>query len=156
MTTPEDWTEPDTDTRRALLRNARTIAMIGASDNPERPSWQVAEYLLGTGQYELFFIAPRAEEIHGQRVYRSLAELPVVPDIVDVFRRSEDLPAVAEEVIASGARTMWVQLGLRNDDAARAAEAHGITVVQDRCMKIEHEILIAETRDPSDDGRQGR
>jgi predicted CoA-binding protein len=112
--------------------------MVGASDNPARASFFVATYLLSTSPYEVWFVNPRVEEILGRPVYASLADLPGVPDVVDVFRRPADLPGVLDETLAVGAGTLWLQLGLWDEDVARRAQAAGIGVVMDRCLKIEH------------------
>jgi uncharacterized protein len=124
--------------RLALLRRTRTVAMVGASDNPSRASYFVATYLLSSTDYQVWFVNPRVSEILGRPVYPSLAALPGVPDLVDVFRRHDDLPSVLDETIAVGAPAIWLQLGLRHEEVARRAEQHGLTVVMDRCLKIEH------------------
>jgi len=112
--------------------------MVGASANPARASFFVATYLLASSDYDVYFVNPRATEIFGRPVYPSLSALPVVPDLVDVFRRHDDLPQVLEETLAVGARTLWLQLGSWHEEVARAAEAAGLDVVMDRCLKIEH------------------
>jgi hypothetical protein len=124
--------------RLALLRRSRHIAIVGMSDKPERASRFVATYLLGATDYEVSFVNPRIDEVLGRRVYPSLDSLPSAPDIVDVFRRHDDLAAVTDEAIAAGARSVWFQLGLRDDEVAATAAAAGLDVVQDRCLKIEH------------------
>lgn len=135
---PRTWTGPSAAERLAILRRTRTVAMVGASANPARASYFVATYLLASTPFEVYFVNPRATEILGRPVYPSLAALPVVPDVVDVFRRHEDLPQVLAETLAVGARTLWLQLGSWHEDVARAAEAAGLEVVMDRCLKIEH------------------
>ena len=132
------WQGPTAPQRLALLRQAKTVAMVGASDNPSRASYFVATYLLSSSDFDVYFINPKATEILGKPVYRSLADLPVKPDIVNVFRRHEDLPGVAQEAIDAGADTVWFQLGSWNEQAAAIAEAAGLSVVMDRCIKIEH------------------
>lgn len=133
------WTPPSARQRLDILRRTRTVAIVGASANPARASYFVATYLLSSStSYEVWLVNPREEEILGQPVYPSLAALPGTPDLVDVFRREADLPGVATEAVAAGARVFWAQLGLRNDDAARIAIAGGLEVVMDRCLKIEH------------------
>jgi predicted CoA-binding protein len=124
-----------------ILHDTRTIAVLGASAGPARPSNEVYRYLVSTGAYEVYPVNPTISEIDGAPTYPSLAELPVVPDLVDVFRRSEQLPAVLAEVLALPVRpkTLWLQLGLVDDDVARGAEAAGITVVTDRCLKVDHQ-----------------
>jgi len=130
-------TEPDARERLRILRHARSVALVGVSANPLRSSNFVATYLIRT-PYRIYPVNPNYDEVLGLRCYRSLRELPEVPDIVDCFRRAEDLPAVVEEAIEVGAKVVWFQLGLRNDQAARRAREAGLVVVQDRCLKIEH------------------
>ncbi|MFT4123380.1 MAG: CoA-binding protein [Microbacteriaceae bacterium] len=132
------WLGPSARERLGILRRARSVAIVGASDKPSRASYFVATYLLTSSDYRVYFVNPHVETILGQPVYRSLAELPEVPDIVDVFRRPGDIPAVVDEVVAIGAPTIWVQLGIWNEEAARYGESRGLTVVMDRCLKIEH------------------
>jgi uncharacterized protein len=123
--------------RLAVLQQARSIALVGISANPLRSSNFVATYLVKT-PYTVYAVNPMYEEVLGVRCYSSLADLPEAPDIVDVFRRTEELPSVVDEAIAVGARAVWFQLGLRHDEAAAKAVAAGLDVVQDRCLKIEH------------------
>lgn len=132
------WQGPGAGARLGILRRARSIAIVGASNNPARASYFVATYLLSSAPYEVYFVNPRADEILGRKAYASLADLPVVPDIVDVFRRHDDLPGVAEEAVAVGAKALWLQLGSWNEEAAKIAEDGGLSVVMDRCIKIEH------------------
>lgn len=133
-----EWHNPTARERRAILDRARTIAMVGASPNPARASFFVATYLLSATHYEVTFVNPHATQILGRPVVPTLADLPAPPDIVDVFRRPTDLPEVLNESIAVGARVLWLQLGLRDDSIARRGHAAGLTVVIDRCLKIEH------------------
>lgn len=133
-----NWIGPDAKARQAILRDARSIAIVGASPNPARSSYFVATYLKQSSDFRLFFVNPNAAEILGEPVYASLADLPEVPDIVVVFRRGSDIPSVVDEVVASGAKTIWVQLGIWNEEAAYYGEAQGLTVVMDRCVKVEH------------------
>ena len=132
------WVGPSAKDRLQILQKAKTVAIVGASPNAARSSYFVATYLQQSSDYELFFINPSADEILGQKVYKSLADLPVVPDIVDVFRKGSDIPSVIDEVVAIGAKTIWVQLGIWNEEAAYYGEEKGLTVVMDRCIKIEH------------------
>ncbi|AKS31830.1 CoA-binding protein [Mycolicibacterium goodii] len=125
-------------TRQRILRETRSVAIVGASANTSRASYFVWTYLKSTSDYDIYLVNPTISDIEGTPVYPSLADLPVVPDLVDVFRRREDLPAVLQETIAVGAKTLWLQLGLRHDDVVRDGEAAGLQVVQDRCVKIEH------------------
>jgi uncharacterized protein len=132
------WTGPTAQERLAILRRTRSVAIVGASTNPARASYFVSTYLLGSSTYDLYFVNPRADEILGRPVHASLSELPVVPDIVDVFRRHDDLPDVLDETLAVGASALWLQLGLWHEDVARRARDAGLDVVMDRCLKIEH------------------
>ncbi len=136
--TARTWQGPSAPERLAILRRARSIAIVGASTNPARASYFVSTYLLSSAPYDVYFVNPRATRILGQPAYASLADLPVVPDIVDVFRRDADLPGVAREAVEVGAKALWLQLGSWNEEAAAIAEAGGLDVVMDRCVKIEH------------------
>jgi predicted CoA-binding protein len=132
------WVGPDAKQRLKLLRAAKSVAIVGASSNPSRASYFVGTYLQQSSDYRVYFVNPNADTILGQPAYASLADLPEVPDIVDVFRRGSDIPAVIDEVVAIGAPTIWVQLGIWNQDAAHYGEEKGLNVVMDRCIKIEH------------------
>ena len=133
------WTPPGALERRAILRGAKTIAVVGASSKPNRASHFVLSYLRSSStDYEVWPVSPREDEILGLQVYPSLADLPGAPDIVDVFRRQDQLPSVAEEAVAAGAGAFWMQLGLHSDEAARIAREAGLDVVSNRCVKIEH------------------
>lgn len=137
-TAARTWQGPSAADRLSLLRRTRSVAIVGASDNPARASYFVTTYLLSSAPYELYLVNPRATEILGRPVYPSLDTLPVVPDLVDVFRRHDDLPGVLDETLAVGATALWLQLGSWHEDVARRGEAAGLTVVMDRCVKIEH------------------
>lgn len=145
------WHNPSAARRQQILRETRTVAVIGASPNPARASNFVATYLLACTDYDVYFVNPQASEILGRPVYPSLAELPVVPDLVDVFRRRADLPGVLDEVVAladgdasattaarGGPHTFWTQFGLLDEAVAERAVAAGLEVVMDRCLKVEH------------------
>ena len=135
----DDWSPPGAAGRKRILDETRTIALVGASANPARASNFVMTYLKSSVcDFELYPINPRETEIYGYRCYPSLAELPIVPDMVDVFRRAEDCPGVAAEAVDVGARTLWLQLGIWSDEAAAIAHGAGLNVVMDRCAKIEH------------------
>ncbi len=114
------------------------MAIVGASDNPARASYFVSSYLVSSTTFEVWFVNPRLTEIMGRPVYPSLAALPGVPDLVDVFRKQSDLPSVLDDAVAVGAPAIWFQLGLWDEETARRGEAAGLTVVMDRCLKIEH------------------
>jgi len=133
------WENPAAGERQQILRETRTLAMVGASPNPARASNFVATYLLSSSSYEVWFVNPNATEILGRPVYPSLADLPGVPDLVDVFRRMEDIPAVLDDVLElEGVRTFWLQFGLYDETLAKRGEAAGLQVVMDRCLKVEH------------------
>jgi predicted CoA-binding protein len=133
-------TTPVEDARR-LLRAARTIAVVGVSSDPTRPSNEVAQYLIAAG-YEVSLVNPAEPgPIFGLPVYDTLAEVPGHIDIVDVFRRPQYVPPVVEEAIAVGAGAVWMQLEIINEDAASAAREAGLEVVMDRCTKIEHGMM---------------
>ncbi len=124
---------------RKILRDCKTIAMVGASANWNRPSYFAMKYLLDRG-YKVIPVNPAAvgQEIMGQKVYGSLDELPQTADMVDIFRNSEAAGPITDQAIAHGAKVVWMQLGVRNEEAGRRAEAAGLKVVMNRCPKIEH------------------
>ena len=133
---------PDMYDRLQLLQQYRHVAIVGVSADPERPSHFVAIYLQAEG-YDIIPINPRyaGQTLLGKRVYATLTEAKEAGEqieVVDVFRRAENVPPIAEEAIAVGAKVLWLQMGIRNDEAARKVQEAGLTVVQDRCMKIEH------------------
>ncbi|WP_191922058.1 CoA-binding protein [Pantoea agglomerans] len=125
-------------TIREVLTRTQRIALVGASDRPERPSYGVMKYLLDQG-YEVIPVSPKLAEktLLGQQGYASLADVPGKIDMVDVFRNSEAAWGVAHEAIAVGAKTLWLQLGVINEQAAVLAQDAGMTVIMDRCPKIE-------------------
>jgi len=128
-----------------LLRNARTIAMIGASDRPERASYGVMKFLQEHG-YRVIPVNPQitGEHVHGEFVWRELAQIGVPIDIVDIFRRPDAAAEAVEQAIFVGAKAVWMQLGVINEEAAAKAEAAGLKVVMDRCPKIEIARLAIE------------
>ena len=135
---------------KEILQSAKTVAVIGVSTKPDRASHQVAAYLIEQTHFDVYLINPAAtEQILGQKVYKSLAELPMIPDIVNVFRKSEDMPKVFEKefpAIATQAagKTWWMQLGIDNQEVATLAANAGMQVVMDRCIKVDYQNLIAE------------
>jgi uncharacterized protein len=126
---------------RRILMNSRVIAVVGLSANWHRPSFFVAKYLLECG-YTIIPVNPGQSEILGQKCYASLADIPVKVDIVDCFRKPEEIPPIAEEAIAIGAKVLWLQLGVINAAAAERAVEAGLDVVMDRCVKIEYARLF--------------
>ncbi|GAB4204477.1 MAG: CoA-binding protein [Roseiflexaceae bacterium] len=123
--------------RLRILRNYRTIAMVGLSANPFRPSHFAAIYMLAEG-YNVIPVNPREQEILGRRCYPSLRDIPEPVEIVDIFREPKAVPPIVEEAIAIGAKVVWMQLGVINEEAARRANEAGLEVVMDACVKIEH------------------
>ena len=126
--------------RRALLDRSRTVAMVGASANPARPSYFVFSFLRTRGKLEVTPINPTIQAIDGVRAYPTLAAYAAEhgpPDIVDVFRRPEEAPHVAREAIATGAKAIWFQYGVVHEEAIRIADEAGLDVVVDRCIKVE-------------------
>ena len=131
-------TEPSAVDRLSFMQNAKNVAIVGASDNPSRASYFVATYLLSAAHFKLFFINPNLDEILGQKVYKSLADIAEPIDIVDVFRKPADISGVMDEAIAIKAKTFWMQLGISDQASAERGAAAGLNVVQDKCLKIEH------------------
>jgi uncharacterized protein len=127
----------DITTLRRILRDNRTIAVVGLSANWYRPSYFAAKYLQEHG-YRVIPVNPTVESVLGEKCYKTLRDIPEKVDIVDCFRRSEEIPALAAEAVAIGAKVLWLQLGVKSEEARRIAEAAGLEVVEDRCMKIEH------------------
>jgi predicted CoA-binding protein len=126
--------------RRALLARSRTVAMVGASPNPTRPSYFVFSYLRTKGVLDVYPINPATKAIDGVAAYPTLAAFVAehgAPDIVDVFRKASDAPSVARDAVAAGAKAIWFQYGVINDEAIRIADEAGLDVVVDRCIKVE-------------------
>jgi len=127
----------DSEKTRRILRENRTIAVVGLSAQWHRPSYFAAKYMQEHG-YRVIPVNPTYDTILGEKCFKSLRDIPGKVDIVDCFRRSAEIPAIAEDAIAIGAKVLWMQLGVTNDEARRRAEAAGLEVVEDRCVKIEH------------------
>jgi predicted CoA-binding protein len=142
-------TETD-DVLRGALSGVRTIAVVGLSDKPERDSHQVARYLQEQG-FRIVPVNPAVPEILGERSYPSLGAIPpaVSIDLVDIFRRSDQVPPIVDEAIARRVPVVWMQLGVEHPAAAAAARAAGLTVVENRCLRIEHRRLHASPRSGS-------
>ena len=128
-------THSDDELRRLLL-SMRTVAVVGASSKPDRPSYGVFARLQRAG-YRVIPVNPFETSVHGQQAYPTLASIPEPVDLVDVFRRAEDTPAVADEAVAIGAKVLWLQLGIVNEEARARAEAGGLTVVMDACLAVD-------------------
>lgn len=138
LKTQRSWVGPSAKERLGILRRATSVAIVGASPNLARSSYFVGTYLLSSSDYRVYFVNPNADEILGHKAYPDLASLPEVPDIVDVFRKASDIPSVIDDVVSIGGKTVWVQLGIWNEEAAIYGERQGLTVVMDRCIKVEH------------------
>ncbi len=126
---------------RDLLTTSRVVAVVGHSDKPHRPSYQIARYLRRIG-YKVYAVNPELSEIDGEKCYATLKDIPEKVDIVDVFRRSEFLPEIVNEAIAVGARAVWAQFGIRSSEAARRAEDAHLPIVMDACIKVERNRLM--------------
>ncbi len=126
---------------RRVLLGSKTVAVVGCSPKPGRDSHRVAKYLIEKG-YEVVPVNPAAEEILGRKCYPDLRSIPGKIDIVNVFRAPEHAPTVAEEAVAVGAECLWLQQGIAHDGAARRADAAGLYVVQDRCIRVLHTVLV--------------
>jgi uncharacterized protein len=122
---------------KAIFTNCKTIAVVGLSDNPARPSYDVALYLQQQG-FRIIPVNPKLTEVLGEKCYANLREVPDKIDIVDCFRRSEEMLAIAHDAVAVGAKCLWMQIGVINDEAAKVAETAGLKVVLDKCTKIEY------------------
>jgi len=134
---------PDDARLTELLSKARTIAVVGCSPKPDRTSHQITAFLIEKG-YQVFPVHPQADVILGQKVYPDLASIPVHIDIVDVFRKSEATPPIAEAAVAIGAGTLWLQQGIANEESARIAREGGINCVMDLCIAVMHRLLVRD------------
>lgn len=132
---------PPPDEIRALLKAAKMIAVLGLSDNPARPSYRVAAAMQGFG-YRIVPVRPGQTQVLGEKAYARLADLPEVPDIVDVFRAPEHVPGIVDECIALGVKKLWLQEGVVHEEAAEKARRAGIVVVMDRCIWKDHQALM--------------
>jgi predicted CoA-binding protein len=125
---------------KQLMTSASTIAVVGASSKPDRSSYGIMQKLQSVG-YRVIPVNPNETEVLGERAYASLSDIPVPVDIVDVFRRSEYTPPIADEAVKIGAKALWLQMGVENEDAARRAKAGGLAVVMDSCLGTMHAVL---------------
>jgi predicted CoA-binding protein len=131
---------PTNEELQRLLTDAKTIAMIGASSNPDKPSHGIMKRLLAAG-YRVFPVNPRETEVLGQKAYASLDAIHEPIDIVDVFRRAEDTPPLADEAAKIGAKALWLQAGISNEETAQRAKAAGLVVVMNKCIGATHDAL---------------
>ncbi|SDW58382.1 CoA-binding protein [Paenibacillus sp. CF384] len=135
-------TNPSRDEIKSILEASSVIAVVGLSDKPDRTSHMVSEAMQAKG-YRIIPVNPAAgDTILGEKNYASLKDIPFPVDVVNVFRRSEHTPPVAEEAVAIGAKTLWLQLGISNEETAEIAERGGLQVIMDRCIKVEDSILL--------------
>ena len=135
----------DDETLRQALLGARNIAVVGLSDNPSRPSYGVARYLQSQG-YRIIPVNPNITEVLGEQAYPDLISIPDVVDMVDIFRRSDQVALHVDEAITKGVLTIWMQIGVVDQESARRAREAGITVIMDRCALVEHQRLVGEQR----------
>ena len=133
-------TNPSNEQLTALLTNANTIAIVGASSNPEKAPYGIMQKLQSAG-YKVIPVNPRETEVLGEKAYPSLKDIPAQVDIVDVFRRAEDTPPIADEAVAIGAKAFWLQSGISSEEAAARASKGGLTVVMDACIGATHSML---------------
>jgi predicted CoA-binding protein len=129
------------ETIASILKNSKTIAVVGASPKPWRDSGNITQYLMRKG-YDVYPVNPAHQELFGRRCYKDLSSIPVPVDIVDVFRNPDAVDAVVEEAIAVKAKTVWLQLGVVNEKAAAKAETAGLQVIMDHCIAVDHSRLI--------------
>jgi predicted CoA-binding protein len=143
---PMPYENPSNEELRQLLTNARVIAIVGASSNPEKSSYGIMRRLQQVG-YRVIPVNPRETEVLGERAYPSLADVPERIDIVDVFRRAEETPAIADEAVAAGAKALWLQTEIVNEEAAARAKAGGLIVVMDACISATYSMLRIPRKD---------
>jgi predicted CoA-binding protein len=140
-------TNPSNDDLRQLLTSATTIAIVGASGNPDKASHGIMQKLQHAG-YKVIPVNPKEPEILGERAYPSLLDIPEKIDIVDVFRRAEDTPSIADDAVKIGAKALWLQSGISNEDTATRGEAGGLQVVMDACIGATHSMLRVPPKHP--------
>ena len=134
------YEHPSRERIKEILENAGAIAVVGLTNNPARPAYEVSEAMLARG-YRIIPVNPKGEDVLGQKGYASLRDIPEPVDIVNVFRRAEHTPEIAREAAEIGAKTLWLQLGIYSEEAAAIAAAAGMNVVMDRCIKVEDAVL---------------
>jgi predicted CoA-binding protein len=132
------YQEPTAKKRLEILQSSKVVAMVGVSSIRSRASYFVASYLKGGEYYKVYYVNPMIDTLFDEKVYASLLDLPETPDIVDVFRKPSDTPGILDEAIQIGAKTIWLQLGVWNDEVGERGTQAGLNVVMNRCLKIEH------------------
>ncbi|HJX96113.1 MAG TPA: CoA-binding protein [Candidatus Acidoferrum sp.] len=140
-----DWASASADPILEILKKYKTMAVVGLSSNPARPSFGVTEYMQGAG-YRIIPVNPNETEVLGEKSYARLEDVPEKIEIVDVFRRAAEVPPVVESAIRVGAKVVWMQLGIENAEAAERARAAGLIVVEDACIRVEHRRRVKELR----------
>jgi predicted CoA-binding protein len=135
----------DTDPITKILSESKTIAVVGLSSNPMRPSFGVTEYMQGAG-YRIIPVNPNEKEVLGEKSYARLEDVREKIDIVNVFRRAEDVPPVVESAIGIGAKVVWMQSGIENEEAAEKARAAGLVAIEDACILVEHRSRARELK----------
>lgn len=142
MSRNDSWSAPTNAQIKDLLTSSQNVAIVGISNKEDRASYQVARWLQENSHFTLFFVNPVIDEVLGQKTFSSLADIPVEIDIVDVFRKSEDCPPVLDKAIAIGAKSIWLQLGIENQEVAQRGTTAGLEVVMNRCIKVDYQTLI--------------
>ncbi|QMV40315.1 CoA-binding protein [Cohnella cholangitidis] len=135
------YAHPSRDEIKQILLDSQTIAVVGLSEDPSKVSYMVSEAMQQKG-YRIIPVNPKATSILGEQCYASLKDVPVPIDIVNVFRRPEHTPPIAKEAVEVGAKVLWLQLGISNEEAATIAEEGGVRIIMDRCIKVEDSILL--------------
>jgi uncharacterized protein len=135
------YVHPSREEIKQILQNSQTIAVVGLSDDPSKVSYMVSEAMQQKG-YKIIPVNPKATSILGETSYASLKDVPVPIDIVNVFRRPEHTPPIAQEAVEVGAKVLWLQLGIANEEAATIATEGGLRMIMDRCIKVEDSILL--------------
>lgn len=132
----------DLELEKSILRDSQTVAIVGASDKPDRPSNGVAKWLLENSHYEIYFVNPAIKELWGRPVYASLEEVPVKIDLVDVFRKTADLPPIFQSALALKVNAIWLQLGISDEILATQAREQDVKVIMDKCLKVEYDLYM--------------
>lgn len=135
------WKNPPNETIKTILKEAKTIAIVGLSDNPARTSYQIAEAMQKAG-YKIIPVNPKVDQVLGEKAYTRLTDIEEKIDIINVFRRSEFLPQVAEEAIQTDCKVFWAQQGVSNEEAYKTLKEHEFTVIMDLCIKVLHAVLL--------------
>lgn len=135
------WKNPPNETIKTILEEAKTIAIVGLSDNPARTSYQIAEAMQKAG-YKIIPVNPNVDQVLGEKAYARLTDIEEKIDIINVFRRSEFLPQIAEEAIQTDCKVFWAQQGVSNEEAYKTLKEHEFTVIMDLCIKVLHAVLL--------------